>query len=220
VLVGSPHRTLTPGDPRRVRLGIPRDYFLSLLDSHVSAAFEDTCQQLREDGISLEEVAIPHAGDVAAIYLHIVLAEGVAYHAKSLERQPDDYTPNVRFRLETGRYVLAEDYVRALHGRDLLRREVDEALAGLDGLFLPTLPIVAPKLGVNTVRVGMTEEPVRSLMLRCTQAFNVSGHSAITIPCRRARNELPIGAQIVGRRGETHSLLRVARTVEHCLGQA
>ena len=44
-------------------------------------------------------------------------------------RMPERYTPNVRLRLEMGRYVLAEDYVRALTGRDVLRREVDVALA-------------------------------------------------------------------------------------------
>jgi hypothetical protein len=40
--------------------------------------------------------------------------------------------------------VLAEDYVRALAGRDVLRREVDAALGQHDALVLPTLPIPAP----------------------------------------------------------------------------
>ena len=47
-------------------------------------------------------------------------------------------------RLEMGRYVMAEDYVRALAGREVLRREVDAALAQHDALVLPTLPIPAP----------------------------------------------------------------------------
>ena len=38
---------------------------------------------------------------------------------------PERYTEPVRLRLETARYVLAEDYVRALAGREVLRREVD-----------------------------------------------------------------------------------------------
>ena len=61
-------------------------------------------------------MSIPHAGDIAAIYLHIVLAEAAAYHAKTLERRPEDYTPNVRMRLEMGRYILGEDYARAMVG--------------------------------------------------------------------------------------------------------
>src|SRR5262249_24026680 len=60
VLTGSARRTLTPRDPGGIRLGIPRDYFLSVLDAHVSAAFEDACRRLREDGVSFEDVSIPH----------------------------------------------------------------------------------------------------------------------------------------------------------------
>ena len=44
--------------------------------------------------------------------------------------QPDDYTPTVRVRLEAGRYVLAEDYLRALRGRDVLRARGDGGARG------------------------------------------------------------------------------------------
>ena len=53
-----------------------------------ASAFEAACARLRDAGATLDDVAIPHAGDVAAIYLHIVLAEAAAYHAKTLERRP------------------------------------------------------------------------------------------------------------------------------------
>jgi Asp-tRNA(Asn)/Glu-tRNA(Gln) amidotransferase A subunit family amidase len=118
-----------------------------------------------------------------------------------------------------GRYVLGEDYARALRGRELIRREVDAALDGVDGLFLPALAIPAPKIGVPIVRIGATEEPVRNVMLRCTQAFNVSGHPAITLPCGSTTEGLtteglPLGAQIIGVYQDTAGLLQVARAVE------
>jgi hypothetical protein len=170
--VGRPRlECLRPPIRRGLTLGIPREYFLTLLDPQVAHAFENACGRLREAGITLEDVSIPHVGDITAIYLHIQLSEGAAYHAKTLERQPNDYTPGVRLRLEMGRYVLAEDYARALRGRDVLRREVDATLEGRDGLFLPAMAIPAPKIGATTVRVGSAEEPVRSMMLRCTQTF-------------------------------------------------
>jgi aspartyl-tRNA(Asn)/glutamyl-tRNA(Gln) amidotransferase subunit A len=172
---------------------------------------------LREAGATLTDASIPHASDVAPIYLHIVLTEAAAYHAKTLERRPEDYTPNTRIRLEMGRYILGEDYVRALRGRELIRREVDAALEGVDGLFLPALAIPAPKIGVPTVNVGGAEEPVRNVMLRCTQAFNLSGHPAIALPCGATTEGLPIGAQIVGVHGDTAALLRVATAVEAAL---
>jgi aspartyl-tRNA(Asn)/glutamyl-tRNA(Gln) amidotransferase subunit A len=203
-----------PIDLRALRLGIPRSYFMALLDPQVAAAFDAACERLRDAGATLEEVSIPHAGDVAAIYLHIVLTEAAAYHAKTLERRPEDYTPNVRIRLEMGRYVLGEDYARAMLGRELIRREVDAALEDRDALLLPALAIPAPKIGAATVRIGTVEEPVRNVMLRCTQVFNVSGHPALSLPCGSTTEGLPVGAQLVGASGDTPGLLRVARAVE------
>lgn len=212
-----------PQDPaplretRDIRLAIPRDYFLSLLDPHVASSFESACDRLRAAGVTLEQVTIPHANDIAPVYLHIVLPEAAAYHAKTLESRPDQYTPNVRLRLEMGRYILAEDYARAFRGREVLKREVDAALDGCDALFLPALAIPAPKLGAATVRVGASEEPVRNITLRLTQLFNLSGHPAMTMPCGHTIEKLPVGAQLVAPHGRTRELLQLARALERYL---
>ena len=128
------------------------------------------------------------------------------------------YTPNVRHRLEMGRYILAEDYMRALRGRAVLTAEVDAALADCDALLLPTLPIPAHKIGVTSVRIGATDENIRNLTLRLTQLFNVTGHPAIALPCGSTPEGLPISAQLVGRRAQTDRLLSVARALEPHLG--
>ena len=48
--------------------------------------------------------------------------------------------------------------------------------------MLPTLPIGAPPLGAATVDFGERQEPVRAVMLRLTQLFNVTGHPALAMP--------------------------------------
>jgi aspartyl-tRNA(Asn)/glutamyl-tRNA(Gln) amidotransferase subunit A len=151
------------------------------------------------------------------VYLHLVLADAAAYHAASLQQRPHAYTDNVRIRLEMGRHVLAEDYVRALRGRAVITSEVERALENADALILPALSIEAPPIGAATVAVNGGNEPVRNAMLRCTQPFNVSGHPAISIPCGFTAARLPVGLQIVGRHGQTTGLLRVARAIEHTL---
>ena len=206
-----------PRGARGLRLGVLRDYFMALLDPQVAIGFESGCVRLREAGVELHDVAIPHAGDIAPIYLHIVLSEAAAYHASTLESRPGDYTANVRLRLEMGRYILAEDYVRALRGREVLMHEVDTALTGSDGLLLPSLPIPAHKIGMTAIRLNGSDEPVRNLTLRLTQLFNLTGHPAITLPCGSTPEGLPIGAQIVGYRSRTPALLEVARAVEPSL---
>ena len=134
-----------PMPVKGMRLAVPRRYFCDLLDDEVRARFEEALHRLRDAGAHVADVDLRHAGDIAAIYLLIVLADAAEYHAATLETMPDRYTAPVRLRLEMGQYVLAEDYVRALAGRDVLRREVDAALAQHDALVLPTLPIPAPR---------------------------------------------------------------------------
>jgi len=198
-----------------LRFGIPRAYFFAVLDPEIAARFDDVCERLTTAGAVLEEVTIPHAADAPTIYLHVALPEAAAFHAKTLESQPDEYTPNVRLRLEMARYILGEDYVRALRGRDVLIREVNAALHRRDGLLLPTLPVPAVKLGATTVSVGTSEQPVRAVTLRLTQAFNITGHPAITMPCGRTNDGLPVGAQLVGM--DTLALLSVASAIEKVL---
>ena len=205
--------TVFPGTAA-VRLGVPRDYFLSRLDPQVASSFERACGRLRAAGVTIEDVTIPHAADITPVYLHIVLSEAAAYHARTLDRQPDDYTSPVRLRLEMGRYLLAEDYVRALRGREVLRREVDQALEGRDALLLPSVAVPATPLGASIVRVGSGEEPMRNITLRLTQLFNLTGHPALTMPCGRTTDGLPIGAQIAGHSAATTALLHLARSLE------
>lgn len=198
-------------------LGIPRGYLMDRLAPEVATAFAEACDRLQSAGVTLRDVVIPHAGDTATVYLHIVLAEAAAYHASTLDTTPEAYQPDIRLRLEMARYVLGEDYARALHGRQVLTAEVTAALEGCDALLLPSLAIPAPLLGSATVRLAESDEPVRNAMLRLTQLFNITGHPALTIPCGATDTGLPIGAQLVGARDRTGALLQVGRSVEATL---
>jgi len=206
-----------PRSAKDLRLGIPRGYLTDLLDGDVRACFDQAAAALRKAGATLTDISIPHASMTPAVYVHIHSSEGATYHARTLDAVPDRYTPVVRSRLEVGRYVLAQDYQRAMEGRDLLRRELDEALTGCDALMLPTLPMTAPPAGAETIIVNGAPEPVRALMLRLTQLFNVTGNPAISIPCGATADGLPVGLQFVGHRNQTERLLSVTLVVEQSL---
>ena len=132
-----------PRDVRGMRFGVPRAYFLDLVDPQVAARFGDACERLTTAGAILDDVVIRHTQEIGTIYVHIALAEAAAYHAATLESRPQDYTENVRLRLEMGRYILAEDYARAQRGRQVLTQEVREAIGGRDGLLLPSMRVPA-----------------------------------------------------------------------------
>jgi aspartyl-tRNA(Asn)/glutamyl-tRNA(Gln) amidotransferase subunit A len=164
---------------------------------------------------------IEGASTIVETYGDISLPEAALWHADTLEARADDYQPIVRSRLEFGRTITAVAYLRAMHNRDVLTQAVDAALTGCDALVLPTLPIVAPKLGEAEVTftspAGGTEKlTARMALLRLTQLFNLTGHPAITLPV--ASEGLPVGLQLVGRRNDTEALLAVATTCERILG--
>jgi aspartyl-tRNA(Asn)/glutamyl-tRNA(Gln) amidotransferase subunit A len=207
-----------PRSAVNLRLGLPRGYLYDLLDDDVRARFNETLTAVRASGVTVIDVSVPHAEMTPAVYMHIHSSEGAAYHAHTLDSVPDRYTPVVRRRLELGRYVLAQDYLRAMDGRDLLRSEVDAALASCDALILPTLPIPAPLIGAETMTIAGRLEPVRTLMLRLTQLFNVTGHPAISIPCGVTAAGLPVGIQLVGQTNATSRLLAIAGAVERVRG--
>jgi aspartyl-tRNA(Asn)/glutamyl-tRNA(Gln) amidotransferase subunit A len=198
--------------PQPARYRVLGGYFLERLDTDVRERFARTLAQLRNAGAAIDEIELPHAGEIQAIYLHIGLAEAAAYHASALQRRPGDYTPPVRLRLEMGRSILAEDYVRADRGRHVLRGEVDRALETCDALLLPTLAIPAPAIGASAVAVGDATESVRSITLRLTQLFNLTGHPALSLPMGATPSGLPCGLQMVA--GRTEELLGLAAACE------
>jgi aspartyl-tRNA(Asn)/glutamyl-tRNA(Gln) amidotransferase subunit A len=200
-------------EPKYV-FGVPEPYFCDRLHPGVRAALNRTRLALVAAGHDVRSVAIEHAARTPEVYLHIVLPEASWYHAPMLSSDADRYSPGVRLRLEMGRYVLAEDYVRALHLRTVLGRAVDMTLQSCDALLLPAQPTPAPELGATTVEVEGSREPVRGAMLRLTQLFNLTGHPAIAIPAGVSEDGWPIGVQLVGHLGSTSQLLRIAATVE------
>ncbi len=202
----------------RPRLGIPRRYLLDLLEPAVERAFAGAVERLERSGWRIDDVDLAHAADTAPIYLHTQLAEAADCHRADLENRPAAYGRSVRLRLELGRYVLAEDYVRAQRGRSVLTAEVDAALIQRAALLLPTLPVVPPRIGTESIAIGKVTETTRALTLRLTQLFDVTGHPAISVPCGTAGG-LPTGLQLVGRRGETEHLLALAAACEAALGR-
>ena len=213
VLSGSPTRP-SPRAAGTLRLGRLGGYFLEKLDDEVRVRFEEALSRLAGAGATIVEPTLGRLPDIAATYVNVVLPEAFAFHAEALERAPEAFAQSVRSRLEMGRTISRDDYVRAQSDRALLRTAVDKALLQSDALVLPTLPVPPQRIGAATVSIGSVEEPLRPITLRLTQLFNLTGHPAISLPCGDTRDGLPCGFQLVGRRQHTPELLDIALSCE------
>ncbi|MGE0451118.1 MAG: amidase [Vicinamibacterales bacterium] len=210
-------RRLVKASLVNVRFGVLHRYFCDVLDKGVSDRFDEVLSVLNAARSQLVERTVPNTDAVMATFVNLQAPEAYVYHAATLKAHAGGYTPAVRARIERGASIPATAYVEARQARAAFTKAVDALFEDVDVLLLPTLPIPAPPLGAEDVIVNGKPEAVRGLMLKMTQLFNITGHPAISIPCGRTPEGLPIGLQLVGSRDRTLSLLELAAGCEALL---
>jgi aspartyl-tRNA(Asn)/glutamyl-tRNA(Gln) amidotransferase subunit A len=196
------------GDVKGLRVGVLRAHFADVAAPEVRDAVLAAARALEQAGAVVDEVSLAQIEHVAAASFAIVATEALAYHAEWMRTRPGDYQPDVRERLTMGALVSGVQYVRAQQVRQLVRQEVDAALAKRDVLLAPATPIPAPVLGEKTVELGDGPSDVRSALIRLTRPFNFSGHPCCSVPCGFTAGGLPIGMQFVGRPFDEATVMR------------
>ena len=121
--------------------------------------------------------------------------------------------PTTRWLRAQGRGVTLGD-VRAI--ADSLTRDVDAFMGDADLVITPTVAQPPPHVGAFAQLDGETTFRTAAALGAYTAPFNVSGQPAISLPWRSAG--LPIGVQLVGRRGTDHQLLAVATMLHSVVG--
>jgi Asp-tRNA(Asn)/Glu-tRNA(Gln) amidotransferase A subunit family amidase len=144
----------------------------------------------------------------------ISLAEGAEAHEQWIRTQAEGYGADIRERMQLGLLVPATAYLKAQRMRAVLVRDLERILRDVDVLVTPTSAIPAPKLDAGPGEIGAPTGPMRSVLRRLTQLFNVTGSPAVTVPCGFSRDGLPIGLQLVGRPFEEACLLNLAHAYE------
>lgn len=201
-----------------LRIGIPKEHYFDAVDSEVADAVMTAARVLEGLGATVERVSIPMLGNVAAISNTIMLAEAAEVHLDHLREQGDQFDPAVRDRMEPGATIPAVQYIRAQRARASYCEQVDQVMATVDVLLAPTCPIGAPKIGEPTVTVAGRTEPKGPTLSRLTRPWNLYGGPAISVPCGKTSEGLPIGLQLAGRPFEDALLLQIARAYEQASG--
>ena len=120
----------------------------------------------------------------------------------------------VKRRIMLGTFALSSGYqdqyyLKALKARELLRHEAAEALGGCAALLSPVAPTPAYRLGEKT------GDPMEMYLGDIyTVPANITGLPAVSVPCGRSAEGLPIGMSLMGARDSLPLLMGIAGAYE------
>jgi aspartyl-tRNA(Asn)/glutamyl-tRNA(Gln) amidotransferase subunit A len=224
-------------DVRRLRVGVPRQYYGEGLDPEVKEKLNAANSKFVELGAEVVDVSLPHTEYAVPVYYLIATAEassnlarfdGVRYGFRTEEAgnlkemysrtRNQGFGAEVKRRIMLGTYALSAGYYDAYYGkaqkvRALIEQDFRDAFESCDVIATPTAPTAAFKLGEKT------DNPLEMYLSDIyTITANLAGVPAISLPCGLSSIGLPIGIQLIGRHFDEATLLRAANNLEQVLG--
>jgi aspartyl-tRNA(Asn)/glutamyl-tRNA(Gln) amidotransferase subunit A len=220
------------GDVKGLRLGVPKEYFVTGIAPEVEQAVRDAIRLLEKNGAVVEEISLPHTEYAVAVYYIVATAEASSNLARydgmrfghraggkdlletyMLSRE-EGFGPEVKRRIMLGTYALSAGYydayyLKAQRVRALIKQDFDEVLRRCDAVITPTAPTTAFKIGEKI------EDPLQMYLSDIyTISVNLAGLPALSLPCGFDGDGMPIGLQIIGKHFDEATVLRLAYAYE------
>ncbi len=216
-----------------MKIGIPTDYLTEGLDLEVRGAIENAAKKLQEQGAIVERFQLGLVEYAIPAYYTIADAEASSnlerfdgtkygYRSASCEGLHDMYKKSrsegfgaeVKRRIMLGSFVLSSGYydayyLKALRVKSMIRDAFNDAFSKYDVILGPVAPSTAPRLGES-----LTNPLKMYLSDIYTIAVNLAGLPAISIPCGKDKQGLPIGLHLIGNCFQEHKILQTAYTFE------
>jgi len=203
---------------KRISVGIPEEYFFDYLQPDVERTFLEFIDTIKSMDISVFDVHIREVDKIYESWRPLRLGESAEIHLKWLQTRSEDYGEDVRRMLMKGTEVSAVDYIRAHKFRKELRNEFVRLLKNFDVLIVPTTPITAPGFDEQAVDIGGQTLQIYQALSRQTIVFDSTGLPAISIPVGFSKENMPIGAQIIGPPFKEEKILSLAYAYERVNG--
>lgn len=220
-------------DIKGVKIGLPKEYFISGLDPAVKQATDDAIATLTKLGAEIVEISLPHSEYAVASYYLIATAEasanlarfeGIRYGLRvdgdtpfelNSRTRGQGFGPEVKRRVILGTYSLSSGYydayyLRAQKVRTLIRQDFLKAYEDVDLVLTPTTPTPAFKIGEKIA------DPLQMYLLDIfTIPANLTGMCGISVPCGYSESpRLPIGLQLLAKPFDEARLLKTAHAFE------
>ena len=168
-------------------------------------AFAELVEALGETCEALELPEVFAQGNPAQRTVQTV--EMALNYAPLYERGADKLSPILMDMVGEGQGRTALEYARALRLREVLNAGLEEVFAHFDAIVTPAANGPAPE------GLGATGDPAFCSL------WTLCGTPAVSLPLLTASNGLPMGVQLVGRRGDDARLLRTARWLSETLSE-
>ncbi|MEL7110750.1 MAG: AtzE family amidohydrolase [Pseudomonadota bacterium] len=162
-------------------------------------------------GAPLLEIALTEAARSAAFL--ITSKYGGLLHQSDLESNAMAYDPAVRDRLVAGVALLEEKTVTAEQVIERFNASLNAAFKTYDLLIAPTTPTVAPLISDGFIEVDGKMVSARANLGLYTQPLSVAGIPILSVPLLRP-GKLPLGVQLIAKRGHEDDLFDAARLLE------
>ena len=198
-----------------IRIALSEDLGFFAVDSAVASNLLETADALRRAGAEIVPAALGWtAGIVEAwnawwgVYLAAAFADCLDEHRGRMD-------PEVVEIIETGLKMNAVEFARIDQIRTRQWHELARIFDSCDALLCPSVAIPAPSNDASDSDFAHTDDAGRLHGLDMTGVFNmVSQCPALSVPSGTTPDGLPTSAQIVGRRFDDPTVLRIGAAIE------
>lgn len=196
-----------------LRIGVPSPESVGVpVEPEVITGLEASLALLRELGAVIVPVQMPDMRSVFFVAETIVKCEAATMHRDWLKIRPQDYSPQVRSRIEAGLTIPATYYLDAMRLRKHLTEQfLSTTMANIDVLHMPVM--CGPVPSIAETDIDGSGDKVRALIGRLTtltRPINLFGLPSLSIPCGFDPLGLPLSFQLIGFPFAEAKLLNIA----------
>ena len=203
-----------PSEVAGMRLALSVDLGCYRVDADVEANLREAAGALAQAGCEIEEVELGWGPDFGKAWWSYWNAFQATHFGHHLEAFREKMHPTVVDAIESGRKMSAIDLIRAEYAYTDAWMKLSPVLERCDALLCPTESIPAPPIDYDEQGAVSVDEEGRFVCMDMTMQFNALKLPAISVPSGFSKEELPTGMQIIGRRYDDLTVLRLAAAFE------
>ncbi len=211
-----------------VKIGVPTNFLSMGMDESVKKAIDGAIKFFKDNGAEIVEIKLDNIDKSLSAYYTISSAEacsnlgrfdGIRFGRRAencsdlaelyYKSRTEGFGKEVKRRIMLGNFVLSSGYYDAYYKKakavqNLIKSEFNKAFDKVDVILSPTSPFTAFKIGEK-----INDHIKMYLSDIYTVPVNIAGLPAISIPCGKDENNMPIGLQLIANKFNEQTLFNV-----------